>query len=84
MIYSDLRSSAVSRQTRLQVQATGHDGERNSLKFDDHIAAITSKAAKRLGFLKTLKRVRVVRKDLRGCRSTNLGVRSVRLGTPNT
>jgi len=34
------------------------------LKWDDHIAAITSKAAKRLWFLKKLKRAGVSREDL--------------------
>ena len=34
------------------------------LKWDDHIAAITSEAAKRLWFLKKLKRAGVARKDL--------------------
>ena len=35
-----------------------------TLKFDDHIAAITSKAAKRLWFLMKLKHARVTREDL--------------------
>jgi len=36
----------------------------NSLKWDDHIAAVTSKAAKRLWFLKKLKRAGVSQADL--------------------
>ena len=34
------------------------------MKWDDHVAPITSKAAKRLWFLKKLKRAAVVREDL--------------------
>jgi len=34
------------------------------MKWDDHVAAITSKAAKRLWFLKKLKRAGVIREDL--------------------
>jgi len=34
------------------------------MKWDDHVAVITSKAAKRFWFLKKLKRAGVVREDL--------------------
>jgi len=44
------------------------------LKWDDHIAAITSKAAKRLWFLKRLKRAGVSREDLVYCCPTSPGV----------
>ena len=53
----------------------------STMKWDDHVAPITSKAAKRLWFLKKLKRAAVVREDLvtfcvllSGCCPTNLGV----------
>jgi len=36
----------------------------STMKWDDHVAVITSKAAKRLWFLKKLKRAGVVREDL--------------------
>jgi len=42
------------------------------LKWDDHIAAITSKATKRLWFSKKLKRAGVSREDLTLCTSTRL------------